>query len=255
MERLYDIPNPKNQNCYDKLITQIRTVFARDQNERLELLLKDLILGDRSRNELMRHLIIAAGTDNICSPQFEKILKYKFLKALPTDIAANSGNCNYTDLKNLANCATQAINANKRYGKSDKSVLATVQEQLPPVHPHPNSYGPSKTFSQVRGNSFRSKSRLPSFRRTPDRLSRTSFAKTAPFQRNRRGYGIREFRNYDQYHQPRQRLASQNDYVCYYHRRFHQNTYHCEGSRCKFFKQSSRNAALNCQGRQSLTAN
>ena len=68
LERLYDIPNPEDQNCYNKLITQIRTVFARDQNERLELLLKDLTLGDRSPNELMRHLIVPAGTDNIYSP-------------------------------------------------------------------------------------------------------------------------------------------------------------------------------------------
>ena len=35
LERLYDIPNPEERNCYDKLITQIRTVFARNQNERL----------------------------------------------------------------------------------------------------------------------------------------------------------------------------------------------------------------------------
>ena len=117
MERLYDIPNPEDQNCYDKLITQIRIVFARHQNERLELLLKNLTLSDRFPNELMRHLIVAAGTDSICSPQFEEILNDKFLKALPSDIAANSGNWNYTDLRTLANCATQAINANKRMVK------------------------------------------------------------------------------------------------------------------------------------------
>ena len=46
--------------------------------ERLELLLKDLTSGDRSPNELMRHLIVATGTDNICNPQFEEIVKGKF---------------------------------------------------------------------------------------------------------------------------------------------------------------------------------
>ena len=95
----------------------------------------------------MRHLIVAAGTDNICSPQFEEILKDKFLKTLPSDIATNGGNRNYTDLRTLANCATQAINANKRYGKIDYSVLITAQEQLPPVVRHSNSYGSPKTFS------------------------------------------------------------------------------------------------------------
>ena len=79
----------------------------------------------------MRHLIVAAGTDNICSTQFEEILKDKFLKALPSDIAASSGNWNYSDLRTLANCTTKAINANKRNGKKDNSVLATTQEQLP----------------------------------------------------------------------------------------------------------------------------
>ena len=117
----------------------------------------------------MRHLTVAAGTDNICRLQFEEILKDKFLKALPSDIAASSGNWNYTDLRTLANCATQAINANKRYGKSELSVLATAQEQLPPVDRHPNSYGQPKIFLQVRGNFFRSRSRLPNFRRTSDR--------------------------------------------------------------------------------------
>ena len=49
MKRLYYITNPEKRNCYDKLITQIRIVpFARDQNERIELLLKDFTLDDRS---------------------------------------------------------------------------------------------------------------------------------------------------------------------------------------------------------------
>ena len=125
------------------------------------------------KEDSLLNFIVAAGADNICSPQFEEILKDKFLKALPSNIAANSGNWNYTDLRTLANCSTQAINANKRYGKSDHSVLATAQEQLPPVDRHPNSYGAPKTFSQVRRNSFRSRSRLPNFRQTPDHLSRT----------------------------------------------------------------------------------
>ena len=76
----------------------------------------------------MRHLIVAAGSDNVCCPQFEETLKDKFFRAFPSDIAANSGNWNYTDLKTSKICATQAINANKRYGKSDNSVLVTAKE-------------------------------------------------------------------------------------------------------------------------------
>ena len=52
------------------------------------------------------------------------------------------------DLRTLANCATQAINANKRQGKSDNLVFATTQEQLPSVDQYLNSYGPPQTFSQ-----------------------------------------------------------------------------------------------------------
>ena len=150
-------------------------MFARDENERLDLLLKDLTLGDRSPNELMRNLIAVAGTDNVCSPQFEEILKDKFLKALPHDIAANSGNWNYTDLRTLAICATQAINASIRYGRSSNSVLATdcvtklandkpfasaeSENWNPHNRPHtPNNgrktqrYFPQNNFSRSRGN-------------------------------------------------------------------------------------------------------
>jgi len=34
-------------------------------------------------------------------------------------------NYHYTDLRGLANCATQAINASKRYGKTNYTILAT----------------------------------------------------------------------------------------------------------------------------------
>ena len=101
-------------------------MFARDENKILNLLLKDLTLGDRSPNELIGNLIAAEGNDNVCSLQFEEILEDKFLKALRHYIAANSRNWNYTDLTTLADCATQSINASKHYGRSSNSVLATA---------------------------------------------------------------------------------------------------------------------------------
>ena len=123
LEHLYNIPKPEDENCYDKLITQIRDVFTRDDRDRLDLLLNDLTLGDKTPNELMRHLISAAGVGKECSPQFEAILKDRFLRCLHSDIAASSGTWSYTDLRSLAKCATQAMNATQRYGKSS-SVLA-----------------------------------------------------------------------------------------------------------------------------------
>ena len=42
LEHLYNIPKPEDENCCDKLITQIRDVFTRDDRDRLDLLLNDL---------------------------------------------------------------------------------------------------------------------------------------------------------------------------------------------------------------------
>ena len=123
LEHLYNILKPEDKNCYDKLITQIRGVFTRDDRDRLDLLLNDLTLGEKTPNELMRHLISAAGVEEDCSPQFEAILKDRFLRCLPPDIAASCGTSSFTDLRSLAKCATQAMNATQRYGKSS-SVLA-----------------------------------------------------------------------------------------------------------------------------------
>ena len=165
---------------------------------------------DRTHNELVRLLFVASGTDNAYSRQFEEILKDKFLKALSSNIAANSGNWNYTDLETLANCVTQAINANKRYCKCGNLVLAIIQKQLPPINRLRKCCCTSQTFLQFRGNSFRTKSRFPTFCRTPTHFSPTVFTNIAPFQRHRHGYRAQEFRNYHQYHQPQQRFVSQN---------------------------------------------
>ena len=148
-----------------------------------------------------------------------------------------------------------SMQINARYCKSDISVWLLLINNYPLLTDILTHMIRRKYFYNFEEIRFAVESRLPNFCRTPNRLSRTSFARTAPFQRNRRCFGTREFRNYHQYHQPRQRLVSQNDYVCYYHRCFHENASHCEGQRGKFFKQSSCSAALNCQGRQYHIAN
>ena len=276
LERPYDFPNPEDAACYEKLITQIRTVFAGDENERLDLLLKDLTLGDRSPNELTRNLIAAAGTDNVCSPQFEEILKDKFLKALPHDIAANSGNWNYNDLRTLANCATQAINASKRYGRDSNSVLATdcvtklandkpfasaeSENWNPHNRPHTHSNGrqtqryfPQNNFSRSRSNMAQ---QHPNFNRNlsqPRYKQFTFYARPVSFQRG--GYSTPRFGNFHQFQQPRPALPRQFEYICLYHRCFRQNSYSCKGLHCKYFQQLQRNNALNRRGRQLQSTN
>ena len=143
IEQSCNIPSPEEPARYDKLIREIRNVFIVDKAKKLDILLNDLSLGDRSPNELMHQLIVASGTDENCSPQFETLLKDRFLKALPSEIAANSGTWTYTDLRSLANCATQAMTSSKRYGKS-KVVLKIDKSEASDVEP--------KKFSQPRHN-------------------------------------------------------------------------------------------------------
>ena len=171
LEHLYNIPKPENENCYDKLITQIHDVFTRDDRDRLDLLLNDLTLKDKTPNELMRHFISAAGVEEDCSPHFEAILKDRFLRCLSNDIAANSGTWSYTDLRSLAKCATQAMNSTQRYGKP-QSVLTignkprnTASSHFSPNSVRNNSDGRVNYFCpRGRGNFSRSNATLANAR-------------------------------------------------------------------------------------------
>ena len=49
---MYNISSPEPA-CYDKLIREIRNAFIVDEAEKLDILLNDLSLGDRSPNELI----------------------------------------------------------------------------------------------------------------------------------------------------------------------------------------------------------
>ena len=124
IESLYKIPKTDDPECYDKLILQLKDFFVRDNREELDLLLNDLTLGDKTPNELMTHLIAVSGIENDPSPQFETVLKDKFLRALPSDIASSSGIWSYQNLRELAQCATNAMNAAHRYRKNSCPVLA-----------------------------------------------------------------------------------------------------------------------------------
>ena len=96
-------------------------MYAKDDSEKLDILLNNLTLGDRSPMDLMRHLLAASGLEENPSPQFESIIKERFLKALPAKLAACSGNWFYSDLIGLAKCATEYMKANKRYGEGSTS--------------------------------------------------------------------------------------------------------------------------------------
>ena len=113
LEKLYDIPKPQNPDCYTKLCNQIKAVYTKDDSEKLDILLNNLTLGDRSPIDLMRHLL-AFGLEENPSPQFEAIIKNRFLKALPANVAAYSGNWFHSDLIGLAKCATEYMKAIQR---------------------------------------------------------------------------------------------------------------------------------------------
>jgi len=241
LEHLYNIPKPDDENCYDKLITQIHDVFSRDDRDRLDLLLNELTLGDKTPSELMRHLISAAGVEDQCSPQFETILKDRFLRCLPSEIAASSGTWSYTDLKSFANCATQAINASKRYGKTP-SVL-TINNKA-------KSNGTTQNNSDRRSNKH-----FNSFNQQSKRNDKpvNSYGKNYGYSSNRFSNYVTSNNNWsrNQYlgrGQNRNRYAS--GYICFYHRRFKRAAYRCEGPICKFFYSPYQDESLNYLGRQ-----
>ena len=107
LEKLYNIPKPQDPDCYIKLCTQIKAEYAKDEFEKLDLLLNNITLGDRSPIDLMRHLLAASGLEENPSPQFEAISKDQFLKALPANVVACNGNWFYKDLIGLAKYATE----------------------------------------------------------------------------------------------------------------------------------------------------
>ena len=227
---MYHIPNPEEPACYDKLIREFRNVFIADEAEKLDILLNDLSLGDRSLNELMHQLIAASGTDENCSPQLETLLKDRFIKALPSEIAANSGTWTHTNLRSLANCATQAMTFLKRYGKS-KVALKIDKSEASDVEP--------KKFFQPKHNRKIWHSDKPNF--LPHRFNnyqRKSNQKKQTWHLNNRRVNNQKWQKS---YQP----AFQ--YICYNHRRFKEKSFKCE---CKYYFYAMPQNALNCEGRQ-----
>ena len=221
IENLFKIPKPDDPECYEKLIFQLKDFFVRDNRDELDLLLNDLTLGDKTPNELMKHLIAVSGIENDPSPQFETVLKDKFLRALPSDIASSSGTWTYKNLRELAQCATDAMNAAQRYRKNSSQILATFSKH----------------------NSFNSQNKPKKNFAAPYASTNNRF----PFPNRKPNHGFNNFNptsNGRPYRYSNQ-LQSAKFYVCYYHRRFKQSAMKCEGPMCRFYS-----ARLNCLGRQ-----
>ena len=203
LEKLYDIPKPQDPDCYTKLCNQIKAVYAKDDSEKLDILLNNLTLGDRSPMDLMRHLIAASGLEENPSPQFETIIKDRFLKALPAKVAACSGNWFYTDLLELATCATEYMKANKRYTEGSTSSDNLKDTTVSSISNRPHN---SQSYRQPFRNCYKN--------------PKTSNL-TAPGNSRFQG---REYT-----------YSRTRGYICYFHRKFRQMAIKCEGPQCKFF--------------------
>ena len=182
----------------------------------------------------MRHLISAAGVEDNCSPQFEAILKDRFLRCLPPDIAASSGTWSYTNLRSLAKCATQATNTTQRYGKP-QSVLTignkprNITRNITSSHFSPNS---ARNNSDGRVNFFRPQ-------------GRENFSRRNIISANARGNWRKPIRqpNYQtngwprnsRYDQSQNRYRSYSGYVCYYHRLLNKPPTDAKAQIAKFF--------------------
>ena len=63
LKKLYIISKPQDPDCYTKLCNQIKAVYAKDDSEKLDILVANLTFGDRSPMDLMRHLLVASGLE------------------------------------------------------------------------------------------------------------------------------------------------------------------------------------------------
>ena len=203
LEKLYDIPKPQDPDCYTKLCNQIKAVYATDDSEKLDILLNNLTLGDRFPRDLMRHLSAASGLEENPSPQLEAIIKERFLKALPANVAAYSGNWFYSDLIELAKCATEHMKANKRFieGSTSSGNLKDT------------------TVSSISNRTHNFQSYNLPFR---------NFYKN-PKTGNLTAPGKSQFQGRDYTYSRTQ------GYICYFHRKFRQIAIKCEGTQCKIF--------------------
>ena len=204
LEKLYIIPNPQDPNYYTKLCNQIKAVYAKDDTEKLDILLNNLTLGDRSLMDLMRHLLAASSLEENPSPHFEAIIKDQFLKALLAEVTACIGNWFYTDLIGLAKCATEYMKANKRYTESSTSSGNLKDTTVSSISNRPHNF--------------------QSYRR-PFR----NFYNKNPKKGNLTASENSQFQGQD-YTYSRNRGC-----ICYFHRKFRQMAIKCEGPQCKFF--------------------
>ena len=227
LQKLNTIPKSDDNACYSKLLQQIREYFELDDSEEIEFLLNDLTLGDKTPNELMRDLLSAAGEPR--TPQFELILKDRFLRALPPKIAGLSGNWSYRSLRELAQCATDAMLSTNRYNQTSLPVFANYRDA-----PGNSNFGPRRGNSESFGNRSpkRPQNYRPAYASIPRRPPLLGNPHRDFYSFFDRGYNF--------------------GYVCYYHFKFREAARNCTGPRCEYFYMLKRARCLNEKGRQFL---
>ncbi|CAK8689289.1 unnamed protein product [Clavelina lepadiformis] len=97
---LLRLPSASAQDCYDILINEILRNFDK-REDHLDFLLADLTLHGQSPKHLMRELMSAVGQENL-TPPVVKLIRAKFLKALPPDVAIALASVKYENLQSLA---------------------------------------------------------------------------------------------------------------------------------------------------------
>ncbi|CAK8686263.1 unnamed protein product [Clavelina lepadiformis] len=104
---LLRLPSASAQDCYDTLINEILRNFDK-REDHLDFLLADLTLHGQSPKHLMRELMSAIGQENL-TPPVSKLIRAKFLKALPPDVAIALASVEYENLQSLANKAHELL--------------------------------------------------------------------------------------------------------------------------------------------------
>ena len=254
----FRLPSANAPNCYDLLKAEILRNFDHREDE-IELLLSDLVITDQNPKHLMRQLINVVGSENLSLP-VKKLIRTKFLQALPREIAIALASSNYDDnLYSLASKAHEAMLL-KRSRPLSGGLCNLALDQQKVSEPQSQARSTTKNwqdkvpFSDNQVSNHNDFSRFEKFQHHAPNLRRPGNSQPRPPQSwntGRQGY-----RGQHSFYQPRQTPSfsggNQSSFpgrfrgprqtghlnvqtICFYHAKFGNKARKCEPS-CQYWR-------------------
>lgn len=111
-------------DSYEKIMETFRNHFVQSQEEKLDLALKEVSLGDRKPSRVLRHL-------QELIPNNQSLIKYKFFQMLPKNIkiVIKSHDDGLTNIESLANMADDLLKSDV-IEKSNFSIQETEVQKM-----------------------------------------------------------------------------------------------------------------------------